>query len=154
MSVPSTLKCSLLTQCRSCAISTTAAKKTSAVACPSKQSWFLLKTLASKRVALVGIDIQEPLKEQVILEPFAKLPLAAHAIQSHQHLGREQPLQRTEVTASFVSIGASSDLSKRRKTSAIIRLTSRMGWVRGIRSSMFTNVRKFVWAVLRPLMLE
>jgi hypothetical protein len=64
---------------------------------------FTEDTRVKERVKLVGIDIQKPLKEQVILEPFTKLPLAAHAIKSHQHLGCEQALRGNRV-APFVGI--------------------------------------------------
>ena len=49
-----------------------------------------------RRVERLGVDrqVQEPLEQQVVVQPLAERPLAAHRVQRHQHRRLEQLLGR------------------------------------------------------------
>jgi hypothetical protein len=42
----------------------------------------------------VRVQIEEPAKQQIVLQPLAELPLRANRVECHQHLCHQQPLRR------------------------------------------------------------
>ena len=72
---------------------TTAAKNSSATSCSSRRLRFLVNVGRVER-RLVDAHVQEPLEQQVVVEPFAERPLRADRVHRHQHRRLQQRLRR------------------------------------------------------------
>ena len=95
ISVPSTVKCSSAHQAarRRAWLDDRARRTAAATSCSSSRSRFL-REHGRVEARLGHVHVEEPAKQQVVVELLAELPLAAHRVQRHQQRRLQQPLGR------------------------------------------------------------
>ncbi len=103
---------------------------------------------------LAHIEAQEPLEEQVVLQPLAELALAANRVERHQQAALEQVLGRDRGPAILGVHGASKVGARRSRARSTMGRTRRMGCSAGTSSSGVTALSIESWRTVEPRMQE
>ena len=98
--MPSTVKWSAESSRRLRASATTSAKNASATSWRSSRSRFFVNVVGVE-AAVADVEVEEPLEQQVVLQPLAELALAAHREQRDQQARLQQVLGRDRGTAAL-----------------------------------------------------